>query len=211
MRKTFIALVAALSLPVSALAQRAPALTDATAPSEATCSFSSDGSASSLDFSWGASQPSNPIGQVLRVISTPSSSGGAPTISAHAINTKGTGSQNNRMTNPAGGPDVKAHAINTKGTGCQNGRISADAAKAPEGLACRINPGKGVTIFNPPPPPIADKVAVQNFQFTGAYPSNSRMSGPGGGPRVQAIVCSGPDGGPSDIAMLLLPAVRAVD
>ena len=225
--KTLIALITTASLPFAAQAQRGAAVADTI--SRSTCSISSEGGVSSLDWSWGASNSgsSSIVGEVLRVTTTPSSDGGTPTVTAHAINTKGAGA-NDRLSASAGltspkqtqgatfgervigAPTSCAHAINTKGTGAQSGRLPlTDAGKAPRDLACRINPGSSVTIFNPPPPSTSDKVSMQDFHFVSSSSSRDRMSGgPGGGPHVQAIVCSGADGAPSSVSMLLLPAVQ---
>lgn len=213
--KPLIALIATASLPFAAQAQaqtmaqetRSPAT--AAMSSSSTCSISSNGSSSSLDYSWGASNSGSSAsamgrnksdglhltgkpGEGLRLAWTPSSSGGAPTVVAHAINTKGTGGTNGRQA--------------SSGTACDTAPTRADT-KSPADLGCRINPGRSVTIFNPPPPPMLDKASFQDFHFSTSS-NRSAGTGSGAGPRVKSIVCSGPDGSPTSVSMLLLPAVQ---
>ena len=219
--KPLIAFIATASLPFAAQAQaqtmaqetRSPAT--AAMSSSSTCSISSNGSSSSLDYSWGASNSSSSasamgrnksdgwnlstgkggIDEGLRLAWTPSSSGGAPTVVAHAINTKGTGGTNGRQA--------------SSGTACDTAPTRADV-KSPTDLACRINPGRSVTIFNPPPPPMLDKASFQDFHFSTSS-NRSAGTGSGAGPRVKSVVCSGPDGSPTSVSMLLLPDGRLPD
>ncbi|MEG3153293.1 hypothetical protein [Sphingomonas sp. RB1R13] len=151
MSKQLIALVATVVVPFSALAQaqRPPVVPNAVFASEMTCSISSEGGVSSLDYSFGASNagsmPSKGgmsadrergnwdlapgkgriVDVTLQVISSPSSNGGPPTVTAHAINTKGMGSGN-----PSSGdgtqlsPQVCSHAIKSKGAGGPDARAT---------------------------------------------------------------------------------------
>ena len=223
--KPLIALIATASLPFAAQAQgqtmaqetrsaaTAAMSSSSSSSSSSTCSISSNGGFSSLDYSWGASNSSSSASAMgrhksdgwnlstgrpgiadegLRLAWTPSSSGGAPTVVAHAINTKGTGGTNGRQVSSA--------------TACDTAPTRADT-ESPADLACRINPGRSVTIFNPPPPPMLDKASFQDFHFT-ISSHRSAGAGPGAGPHVKSIVCSGPDGSPTSVSMLLLPAVQ---
>ena len=222
--KPLIALIATASLPFAAQAQAqtmaqetrsaaTAAMSSSSSSSSSTCSISSNGSSSSLDYSWGASNSSSSASAMgrnksdgrdlatgkpgiadegLRLNWTPSSSGGAPTVVAHAINTKGTGGTNGREA--------------SSGTACDTAPTRADT-KSPADLGCRINPGRSVTIFNPPPPPMLDKASFQDFHFT-ISSHRSAGTGSGAGPRVKSVVCSGPDGSPTSVSMLLLPAVQ---
>ncbi|WP_188449933.1 hypothetical protein [Sphingomonas psychrolutea] len=238
MSKPLIALVAtvALTFPALAQAQRAPVVPNATFASEMVCSISSEGGVSSLDYSFGASNAgSTPskggmsvdrgrggwdlapgkgriVDETLRVISSPSSNGGPPKVTAHAINTKGMGSGNRSSGDGSPlSPQVCAHAIKSKGAGGPDVRTTPAMMGGITGgmIACRINPGKGVTIFNLPPPPILDKVSMQDFRFVNSSEADRlAAAGPGGGPHVQAIVCSSGDGVPGSVSMLLLPAVQ---
>ena len=237
MSKQLIALVATVVLPFSALAQAqsAPVVPNAVFASGMTCSISSEGGVSSLDYSFGASNagsmPSKGgmsadrgrsgwdlapgkgriVDETLRVISSPSLNGGPPTVTAHAINTKGMGSGNRSSGDGTQlPPQVCAHAIKTKGAGGPDERATPTILGGITGgvIACRINPGKGVTIFNPPPP-IPDKVSMQDFHFVNSNEADRMAAaGPGGGPHVQAIACSSGDGVPSAVSMLLLPSVQ---
>jgi hypothetical protein len=248
--KTSIALIAMIALPLSspALAQRRVAvpmaMPDAALSKGSACSISSDGGSSSVDFSFGVSNPTSPatgagrvkgswdlatgkghiVDETLRLITTPSSNGGPPIVVAHAINTKGAGGE--RMIGDgkqsqgvdfgqreASAPSLSEvacdHAINTKGTGASNGRAALEVgAIAGIVIACRINPGKGVTIFNPPPPPMPGKVSMQDFHFVSSSEASRMAGGPGGGPHVKVFECSSADGAPSSVSMLLLPAVQ---
>ena len=222
--KPLIALIATASLPFAAQAQAqtmaqetrsaaTAAMSSSSSSSSSTCSISSNGSSSSLDYSWGASNSSSSasamgrnksdgwnlstgkggIDEGLRLNWTPSSSGGAPTVVAHAIYYKE--SVGGRLSRQA-----------PSGTACDTAPTRADV-KSPTGLACRINPGRSVTIFNPPPPPMLDKASFQDFHFT-ISSHRSAGTGSGAGPRVKSVVCSGPDGSPTSVSMLLLPAVQ---
>ena len=238
MSKDLIALVATvvLTFPALAQAQRAPVVAMAAFASEMACSISSEGGVSTLDYSFGVSNAgSTPtkggmsagrgrggwdlapgkgriVDETLRVTSSPSSNGGFPTVTAHAINTKGMGA-NDRSTGDGSqlSPQVCAHAINTKGAGGPDAHTTPAMMGGITGgvIACRINPGKGVTIFNPPPPPFPDKVSMQDFHFVNSSTADRlAAAGPGGGPHVKAVACSSGDGGPSSVSMLLLPAVQ---
>ena len=237
MSKQLITLVATVVLPFSTLAQaqRAPVVPNAVFASEMACSISSEGGVSSLNYSFGASNAgSKPfeggvsadrkrgnwnlapgkdtiVDETLRVITTPSLNGGPPTVTAHAINTKGMGS-GNRLSGDGSqwSPQVCAHAIKSKGAGGPDARVApAIVGGITSGvIACRINPGKGVTIFNPPPP-IPDKVSMQDFHFVNSSKADRMaVAGPGAGPHVKAIACSSGDGEPSSVSMLLLPSVQ---
>ena len=234
--KTFIALIAATSLPISAQAQRGPVVADLVSSSGSACSISSEGGVSSLEYSWGTSNGRDAnsgmstgrqirggwdlaVGKKLRLITTPSTNGEPPTVVAHAINTKGMGAGKQSQgadlrTRESSSPsmsEVCAHVSNTKGTVAQNDGAAPVMGGITGGvIACRINPGKGVTIFNPPPPSIPDKVSFQDFHFVRSSEASSLVAaaGPGGGPRVQAIACSNADGAPTSVSMLLLPSVQ---
>lgn len=238
MSKQLIALVATVVLPFSALAQaqRAPVVPNAVFASEIACSISNESGVSSLDYSFGASnagsKPSKGgmgadrgrgdwdlapgkgriVDETLRVVSSPSSNGGPPTMTAHAINTKGMGSGNRSSGDGTQlSPQVCAHAIKSKGAGGPDARATPAMMGGITGgvIACRINPGKGVTIFNPPLPPILDKVSMQDFHFVNSSEADRlAAAGSGGGPHVQAIACSSGDGVPGSVSMLLLPAVQ---
>ena len=164
------------------------------------------------------------VDETLRLITTPSPGGGLPTVAAHAINTKGAGGERmigdgkqsqgadfgqREASAPALSEVACDHAINTKGTGASNGRAGLAIGAITGGvIACRINPGEGVTIFNPPPPPMPGKVSMQDFHFVSSSEASRMAGGPGGGPHVKVFECSSADGSPSSVSMLLLPAVQ---
>jgi hypothetical protein len=232
--KASIALIAMIALPLSApaLAQRRvavpAAMADVAVSRASACSISSDGGSSSVDYSFGASNPTSAptatgrgrdgwdvatgkagiVDETLRLITTPSSNGGPPTVTAHAITTKGAGAERLMVDAPQSSPAACDHAINTKGTGTAGRAALEVGAIAGIVIACRINPGKGVTIFNPPPPPIAGKVSMQDFHFVSSSEASRMAGGPGGAPHVKVFECSSADGSPSLVSMLLLPAVQ---
>ena len=151
MSKQLIALVATLVLPCSALAQaqRVPVVPDAVFASEMACSISSEGGVSSLNYSFGASNAgSTPskggmsadrgrgnwdlapgkgriVDETLRVITSPSSNGGPPSVTALAINTNGMVSGNRSSSDGSQlSPQVCAHAIKSKGAGGPDARAT---------------------------------------------------------------------------------------
>lgn len=88
--KAFIALIAATSLPLAVHAQKtrsAAPVADAVSSSISTCSVSRSDNVSAVEFSLRPS--SSIVDQTLHLTTTPSSTGGPPTITAQAIITKG--------------------------------------------------------------------------------------------------------------------------
>lgn len=213
------------------------------APSAITtrCSVSQSDTATSVDWSFGASNPpSAPSGSGrrgyeyyknmsdFRVTVSPAAAGMAPTVTWHAINTKGMGSNDRQAAQvstcdsaissqsaaiAAGdhcipepqcrGDDVNArHAINTKGAGA-NDRMAEDSVSASCSLSRDAN---GDTLQLHLVVPASSKVVVRDISVM--------RTGGGGMPVVKAqngivVSCTGPNGEASDLAMrLLLPAVQ---
>lgn len=212
--KAFIALLASVALVPNVASARQPVLE---AASEAvlitTCAVTGDASSLTTSFTLTSASAIGGIagGVIAGITVTPSSKGDLPTVTAMAIKTKGAGSNDRAAhaikTKGAGGVDRSAHAINTKGCGAQAHTAEIDSSRAAAPVACAISDdGMSVSVSGLSVP-ASSQVSVQNLSFVSSSDAKFFAAGPGGGPRVLAR-CSGADGAPSNVAMLLLPAVQ---
>ena len=233
----YLSLICIASLLWIPAGTQAAATRDAPSAITTRCSVSQSDGATAVDWSFGASNPqSAPSGAGRRgyeyyrnmsdfqVTISPAVAGMAPTVTWHAINTKGAGS-NDRLAAPAlacdaaaqgqtaaaattahcipepqcRGDDVSArHAINTKGMGA-NDRLAADI----QFVSCDAADD---TLSLHLVVPASSKVVVRDI-------SVMRIGG-GGMPVVKGrdavvVACTGPNGEATTLAMqLLLPAVQ---
>ena len=233
MKALFALFVTVSLLPAVAFAQQTTAVEAPADLSITTCSVTSDASSRSASFSLLGPSAIGGIagGVVARITTTPSSDGGPPTVTARAINTKGSGAVarsamvNNkhpelmRAHTPIGDPTE--HAIQTKGCGGSE-RIAATTGtpiRNPGGqvvgnsrgftprATCSISADGSSVSVSGLPLPSSSKVSIQDLHFVSSSNAIVTGAGPGAGPHVLAR-CSGAGGAPSDVAMLLLPSVQ---
>ena len=117
--------------------------------------------------------------------------------------------------------DATKDAIKTKGCGGSE-RVAATAGMPirnpggqvvgnSRGLAprasCSISADGSSVSVSGLPLPSSSKVSIQDLHFVSSSDAIVAAAGPGGGPRVIAR-CSSADGSPSQMTMLLLPAVQ---
>ena len=216
MKTQFVTLVAvALSGPVNA--QRA-ITTDSgnAAPATGRCSVSKQGAMIVADFDFDS------VSQPIKISVGASSDRIVPPVTWHAINTKGTGG-NREITPPStcdssGSSSPTDHAV-YEGAGANDRNhdphsyIGAGAGRHKDMIdvvlittTCAISGGPASPVVSVHMTvPASSKATFKELSFT-----RSTAPGPGGGPNVKrnAIVCAATDGAPSDISMLLLPAVQ---
>lgn len=232
--KALIALFATVSLfPTVAVAQQAAAVEAPADVSITTCSVSGDASSPSVSFSLSGPSAIGGIsgGVIAGIMTTPSIDGGPPMVTAMAIKTKGAGA-NDRVAKPnvkhpelmrahAPGNDGSKDAIKTRGCSGPE-RLAAPTGKpvsTPGGqvignrgvitpqATCSISADGSTIGVSGLPLPSVSKVSVQDLHFVSSSDAMVAAAGPGGGPRVLSR-CIGADGAPSEVTMLLLPAVQ---
>ena len=234
--KALFALCATVSfLPGVALAQQMIAIETPAEVSITTCSISSDNSSTSASFDLSGTGAIGGIAggviagrTTVRITTTPSSNGGSPTVTAHAIKTKGAGSNdraalpNNKhpelMRTSMTGCARAEHSIKNKGAGSQdriavmqsqnpNGQVPDNSPMSASGVACSISANGTSISVSHLQIPAASKVSTQDLQFVSSKDAMATATGLGGLPSVLAR-CNGADGAPSEVTMLLLPAVQ---
>ena len=212
--KALFGLFASVSLlPTGASAQPTMAVAPPADVSIMTCSISSDASSRGVSFTLLGSSPIAGIsgGVVARITTSPSRDGGPPIVTAHAIKTKGARANDKTAVANNKHPDLmRAHAPGgdggkaaTKTMGCDGSQRIAATTGAP---ACSVSAdGLSVSVSGLPLPS-SSKVSIQDLRFVSSSDARVVAAGAGGGPHVGR--CSGVDGAPSDVTMLLLPAVQ---
>lgn len=212
--KAFIALLVGVALvPGTALARQPVLDTAADAVSITTCTVSGDASSLTASFTLTSGSAIGGIsgGVIAGLTITPAGNGVEPSVTAHAINTKGLGSNDRTAhainTKGMGSGDWSAHAINTKGCGSQDRSAAAAGSVAASQVACAMSADSKSVSVSDFTLPVSSKTSFQDLIFVTANNAKILAAGPGGGPRVLAR-CSGADGTPSSITMLLLPAVQ---
>ncbi len=226
--KAFIALLAGVALlPGPALARQPVLDTADDAVSITTCTVSGDASSLTASFTLTSGSAISGIsgGVIAGITIPPAGNGEEPSVTAHAINTKGAGQDraahaiNTKgmgsgdraahaiKSKGAGGVDRTAHAIKTKGCGSEERSAGSDGSVAVPQMACAISADDMSVSVTDFALPVSSKASFQDLSFVTASNAKILAAGPGGGPRVLAR-CSGADGTPSSITMLLLPAVQ---
>ena len=237
--KALFALCATVSfLPGVALAQQMIAIETPAEVSITTCSISSDNSSTSASFDLsGAGTIGGIAGGVIagrttaRITTTPSSNGGSPTVTAHAIRTKGAGSNDRAALPNNKHPELMRtymtvcaqaeHSIKNKGAGSQdriaatagmqtqnpNGQVSDNSPMSAPRATCSISANGTSISVSHLQLPSSSKVSTQDLQFVSSKDAMATATGLGGLPSVLAR-CNGADGAPSEVTMLLLPAVQ---
>lgn len=208
--KALIALLASVALIPNSASARQPVLDTASdAVLITTCATTGGASSPTANFTLTSPSAISGIagGVIAGITVNPSSNGDLPIVTAMAIKTKGAGSNDRTahaiQTKGAGGSDRSGYAITTKGCGVQESGSSAPAAK----VACGLSADGMSASVSGLAVPTALQVSVQYLRFASLSDAKAVTAGLGGGPRVLAR-CSGADGTPSTVAMLLLPAVQ---
>ena len=197
--KAFIALLAGVALvPGTALARQPVLDTVADAVSITTCTVSGDASSLTASFTLTSGSAIGGIsgGVIAGLTITPAGNGVEPSVIAQAINTKGLGSN-----------DRTAQAHKTKGCDSHDRSAAAAGSVAASQVACAMSADSMSVSVSDFTLPVSSKTSFQDLSFVTANNAKILAAGPGGGPHVLAR-CSGADGTPSSITMLLLPAVQ---
>ncbi len=219
MKNLFLFSIAcALSVPGTAGA--AESRTDSAAAMTMTshCAISQTNGITAVDWSFGATN-SQPVPTSstrrgyqyykamsdMQVTITPAADGVVPTVTWHAIKTKGAGANDRQSSQPSVCEGV---AVSSAAASDTSGAVAHQAAT---GISASCSVGRdanGETLTVHLIAPASSKVVVRDISFT-------RVSSDGGGmPVVKAMDgestrCIDPNGEASDVAMrLLLPAVR---
>ena len=197
--KAFIALLAGVALVPNTAIARQPVLVAAPGPASiTTCAISGDASSLTASFTLTSGSTIGGIsgGVIAGITITPSNNGEGPNVTVMAIKTRGAGSQ-----------DRTARANNAKDCGSQDRGAAATGSNAAPQVACATSDdGMSVSVSGLSVP-VSSKVSVQDLSFVSSSKARSLAAGPGGGPHVLAR-CSGADGVPNNVTMLLLPAVQ---
>ncbi len=224
--KNLLILPISLSFATSALAQSVMRDTASPAISERvsslqSCAIAPADGGTAVDFSFGSSSPPRDLSSGMSSgkkgydyylprpdlqvsVAPPSADGLAPTVTWHAIKTKGAGGD--RQASPNGRCDAaSASALQRGGWDLKTNikaRTISSSVSSVSSLSCSISSDSvSVHIVIP----ASSKVVLQDLHI-----EKMVSGGPGGGPRVLSRAhCDGPDGKPSDMmASLLLPAVQ---
>lgn len=212
--KALFGLFASVSLlPTGALAEPTMAVAPPADVAVVSCSISSDASSRGVSLTVLGSSAIAGIsgGVVARITTSPSRDGGPPDVTAHAIKTKGAGANDRKAVPNVKHPELmRALAPSGDGgkaatttKGCDGSQRTAATAGA---TACSVSAdGLSVSVSGLLLPS-SSKVSIQDLHFVSSSDATVVAAGAGGGPHVRQ--CSGVDGAPSDVTMLLLPAVQ---
>jgi hypothetical protein len=213
--KNFVSAIVVIAFATPSFAQNAEEVAAAPAAAdENRCVVSSSGDGTTADVSarlkvWQLMQGQSGT-QSLRFTMSPAEDGKPPEVSAHAVNTKGTGAPQGRTAKVSGGYDAarcaqgkhfpKVHIVMAR---TRQPIVTKDVAD----FTCDTSgdPADPIVTLHLPVS-TSSKATFQDLHFSSTDGVTMVTGGgPGGGPRVQARCAAVPS---SDAADLLLPAVQ---